>query len=365
MFNTIYLLRQQEHHHMAGQQFIVRLNNFQIFDTTSPHNDTDYVYFTVKVGDQMLDPRHSLIGSLNNGVYNLGWEFQITVPDDTTPVIISYQIVNNGAGDQHQQIANDAAIVSHIGNIISLAGAATGPIDPIGGAVVGVIGAAVGAIANAVQAIDGLINCDEMVVNDVFLTNGATMRAALAPTGFQTIIRDYHTPGRSGGLPFLHCQTAHYAVSFSIMPAYARIDNRNSGLSMDVADASWDDGAAVNQFTPNNGWNQQWRLIPVGAEKTPHPVAIVNPDSWKALDVPNGSRDSGTFVQQYSLHEGPNQLWLLNPSPDNQSVQIVNVNSNLALDVPGFSTTPGTGIQQYQPNGGANQQWVLVPGPYR
>jgi hypothetical protein len=128
----------------------------------------------------MLDPQHSYIGSLNNGVYNLGWEFPITVPDDTTPVIISYQIVNNGASDQHQQIQNDAAILGHIGNIISAAGAATGPIDPIGGAVVGVIGATVGAIGNAVQAIDGLINCDKMVVNDVFLTTGATMRAALA-----------------------------------------------------------------------------------------------------------------------------------------------------------------------------------------
>jgi hypothetical protein len=147
------------------------------------------------------------------------------------------------------------------------------------------------------------------------------------------------------------------------MPSYARIDNRNSGLSMDVADASLDDGAAVNQFTTHNGTNQRWRWIPIGAVKTPHPVVILNVNSTKALDVPNGSRDSGTFVQQYSLHEGPNQLWLFNPSPDNQSVQIVNVNSNLALDIPGFSTTPGTGIQQYQPNDGANQQWFIVPDP--
>ena len=351
---------------MAEQNFIVRLNNFQILDTTSPHNDTDDAYFTVKVGNQMLDPIHSRIGSLNNGVYNLNWEIPITLPDDTTPVIISYQIVNNGASDQHQQAQNDAAILGFISNVISAAGTAAGSTtpDPIGSAVVGVLGAAVGAIGNAVQALDGLLNCDEMVVNEVFLTTGATIRAALAPTGFQTMIKDYHTPGRSGGLPFwLHCRTAHYVVSWSILPRDVRIDNRNSGLSMDVENGSLDDGAAVNQYTTHNGANQRWQLIPVNAVKTPHPVAIVSVNSGKALDVPNGSRDSGTFIQQYALHEGPNQLWLFNPSPDNQSVHIVNVNSNLALDVPSGSTIPGTGIQQYQPHDGPNQQWFIVPDP--
>jgi hypothetical protein len=248
---------------------------------------------------------------------------------------------------------------------VQISGAGSGAITAeIGGIVLGVLGGVVGVIGNAVQAVDGMINCDELVVNDVFLTNGATIRAALAPTGFQTLIRDYHTPGRPGGIPiWFHCRDAHYVVSFSILPSYVRIDNRNSNLSMDVADASLLDGAAVNQFNTNNNANQRWRLMPVNAVKNPHPVAIVSVNSGKALDVPNGSRDAGTFIQQYQLHQRPNQQWMFAPSPDNESVQIVNVNSNLALDVPGLSMDPGTGIQQYQPNPGSNQQWFIVPDP--
>jgi hypothetical protein len=354
---------------MAQQDFIVRLNNFQIFDTTSPHNDTDYAYFSVAVGNQMFGPRHAGLGSLNNGLYNLNWEVPITVADDTTPVIISYQIVNNGASDQHQQIQNDAAILGGIGNVLSAAGAAagvggsfTGPVIPLVGVVVGVLGGVVGAIGNAIQALDGMVNCDEAVVNDAFVTTRSTILAALPPTGFQTLIKDYHTPGRSGGLPiWLHCRTAHYVVSWSILPSNVRIDNRNSNLSMDVADASLLDGAAVNQFTTQNGANQRWRLIPVDAVKNPHPIAIVSVNSGEALDVPNGSRNTGIAIQQYSLNYAHNQLWLLSPSPDNQSVQIVNVNSTLALDVPGLSTTSGTAVQQNKPGAALSQQWFMVP----
>jgi hypothetical protein len=129
---------------------------------------------------------------------------------------------------------------------------------------------------------------------------------------------------------------------------------------MDVAGASLLDQAPVNQFTINNGTNQHWRRIPVDAVKNPHPIAIVSVNSGKALEVPNNSREPGTFIQQYSLNFGANQLWLLDPSPYSQSVQIVNVNSRLALDS-GASTTPGTGIQQNQPNLGLNQQWFMLP----
>jgi hypothetical protein len=160
---------------MAQQDFIIRLNNFQIFDTTSPHTDTDYIYFTVKVGDQIFGPMHKGLGSLNNDVYNIDWEVPITLTDDTTPVIISYQIVNNGEGDEHQQVQNDAAIISAIGNVLGAIGAGagaggilTGPILPLVGTVIGVLGAVVGAIGNAIQALDGMVNCDEPVVNDVF-----------------------------------------------------------------------------------------------------------------------------------------------------------------------------------------------------
>ena len=344
---------------MADPQYIIRLNNFKIFDTTSPHTDTDYVYFTARVGDQVFGPMHVGLGDLNNGVFYLNWEFGPVTIIDNTKVAISYQIVNNGTADQQKQLANDAQIAGTIGNVITGGGSILDVFVPGAAPIASAIGQLVKQIGDGIKSIGGLIDCDEVVVSDALGTDGAQIRQWLVPAGYHTEVRDYHTPGRPG--PF--CRDAHYVVSWSVLPSYVRIDNRNSKLSMDVADASLLDGAAVNQFTTHNGANQRWRLVPVDPVEIPNSMVIVSVNSSKALDVPNGSHDSGVFIQQYSLHKGPNQRWRFIPFQDNQSVQIINENSELALDVPSLSTTPGTGIQQYQPNPGLNQQWVIVPSP--
>lgn len=357
---------------LADQNYIFRLNSFQIFDTTSPHEDTDYAYFTVKVGDRMFEPASLYVGSHNNGLFNLGWEIGPITIAESDQVIISYQIVNNGASDQHQQVANAAATAGIISNIISGIGSGISAIpDPTFlaagvGLAASVLAASIGAVANAVQRLDGKLNCDEPVVSDVILTHGSDLRASLVPNGLHSVVKDYRTPGRPGGLPIWeHCRTAHYAVSWSVLASYVRIDNSNSHLSMDVADASLLDGAAINQFTTNNNPNQRWRLTPApvsGMADPWSPVTITSVNSGKVIDVPNGSRDSGVFVQQFQPNQGLNQRWQF-VTQNNQSVQIINQLSGLALDVPSASTTPGTGIEQNNPTSGSNQQWLIVPDP--
>ena len=209
------------------------------------------------------------------------------------------------------------------------------------------------------QTVSGFIDCDEVIVSDALGTDGAQIRRWLVPTGFHTEVRDYQTKGRPGP----SCHDAHYAVSWSVLPSNVRIDNRHSQLSMDVTNASLLNGAAIDQFMAHNGANQLWRLLPIDPVESPNSAAIVSVNSGKALDVPNGSHDSGILIQQFSPNKGPNQLWRFVPGADNASVQIINENSELALDVPGSSTTPGTNIQQYQPNNGANQQWIIIPNP--
>jgi hypothetical protein len=344
---------------IADPQYIVRLNNFKIFDTTSPHTDTDYIYLTVRVGNQIFGPRHIGLGDLNNGVFYANWEVGPVSIADNMKVVISYQIVNNGTANEQTQLANDAQIANIIGQVISGGGAILDIFVPGSGPVASVIGQLVNEVGNGIKTLGGLVDCDEVVVSDTLGTDGAQIRQWLVPTGFHTEVRDYHTPGRPG--PF--CRDAHYAVSWSVLPSYVRIDNRNSRLSMDVANASLLDGAAVNQFTTQNSANQRWQLVPVDPVEDKSHVAIISVNSGKALDVPNGSHDGGVFIQQYSAHMGPNQRWRFVPAGDNVSVQIIGENSGLALDVPGFSTAPGIGIQQYQPNNGANQQWVIVPNP--
>lgn len=101
--------------------------------------------------------------------------------------------------------------------------------------------------------------------------------------------------------------------------------------------------------------------VEFGAHGVPiHPVHIVNRNSKKALDVASWSLDDHADVQQYELHRGDNQRWLLVPQEHGYH-QLVAMHSGLALDVAGVSLDDGASVQQYAPHGGHNQQWRLVP----
>src|SRR5207245_5939065 len=105
--------------------------------------------------------------------------------------------------------------------------------------------------------------------------------------------------------------------------------------------------------------NQRWRVRVLEG----YYVEVMSLNSGKVSDVPGLSRDPGVKIQQYSVNNGPNQQWELQPSEDGQAVYIINRNSGLVLDVPGLTRNPGVLIQQYPINHGLNQQWQMRPDP--
>jgi len=133
------------------------------------------------------------------------------------------------------------------------------------------------------------------------------------------------------------------------------IVNRNSGLVLDVANASTSNGANVQQYSYWGGTNQQWSLVDVGSGY----YKIQNANSGMVLDVANASTSNGANVQQYSYWGGTNQQWSL-VDVGSGYYKIQNVNSGLVLDVANQSTSDGANIQQYSYWGGTNQQWSLV-----
>jgi hypothetical protein len=140
---------------------------------------------------------------------------------------------------------------------------------------------------------------------------------------------------------------------------YFEILNAWSGKVLDIPNGSTDNGTVVQQFTANGGLNQSWVLLGAGSSAPSGPAYIANASSGKVLDLPNGSTDSGTILQQFELNGGSNQLWTLVPL-DSGADLIVNMASGLVLDDPGGSTASGTLIQQYTLNGGLNQQWQPI-----
>jgi len=330
--------------------YIFSLNNFQIFNTMAAHNDTDYVYFTVKVGDQIFGPRHAKIGDLNNGTYPLNWEFGPILVDDNTPVLLTYQIVNHGHDDAQRQLEDDIKIANSIsGTVAGIAGA----VFPEAGAIIGLIGAGLAGVGDALAWVAGQISCDGMVLSDAISTGGDAIRGFMNPTGIHTQITNYTGPDTPVGCG----SNAQYAVSWSITPSYVEIQSRSSQLVLDVPGFSMQDHTLIQQFQANHGQNQRWRLRVVEGNY----VEIVSLNSGKVLDVPGLSRAPGIRIQQYSSNHGPNQQWEL--EPDAAAVYIVSRNSGLVLDVPGLSMNPGVPIQQYPINHGLNQQWRIIPDP--
>jgi hypothetical protein len=137
--------------------------------------------------------------------------------------------------------------------------------------------------------------------------------------------------------------------------------NHNSGKVMEVAGASTNDGANIQQNTYNNGLNQQWDIVPyssAGGDVSFYGMTAAH--SRKAADVYNFSYADGANVQQWTNYPGLNQQWFFE-YVSNGWFYIRSRWSGKYLDVYGLSTANGGNIDQWTGNNGLNQQWRLIP----
>ena len=135
-----------------------------------------------------------------------------------------------------------------------------------------------------------------------------------------------------------------------------RVINRNSGKVLDVANQSTANGANVQQWTWNNGANQQWNVTSLGNGQ----YSIAGVQSGKYLDVNAASTADGANVQIWQNTGGNNQKFTFTLT-DSNYFRITAVHSGKVLDVASGSTADGANVQQWTWTGGANQQWKLVP----
>ncbi len=112
---------------------------------------------------------------------------------------------------------------------------------------------------------------------------------------------------------------------------------------------------AAPAFAPRT---QQWKLRP-----RPSNFHLIAKHSNLCIDVAWASQDDGAVLQQYPCVEGAaNQRWYLEPDgvvAGSQYYRIRSTNSGKCIDVPGFSTTNDLQLQQYTCNGGDNQRWFV------
>ena len=77
--------------------FTFELDSFEIENTLSKHEDTDYVIFTVRVGKKDSYFFHKSLGNVNNGVHQIGLTAENISVDPTDSVLINYLMVNAGS----------------------------------------------------------------------------------------------------------------------------------------------------------------------------------------------------------------------------------------------------------------------------
>jgi beta-glucanase (GH16 family) len=134
------------------------------------------------------------------------------------------------------------------------------------------------------------------------------------------------------------------------------LQNRYSGLSMDVQAWSTADGGNIEQWSYSGGTNQQFNFTHLG--NGVYEITAVN--SGKALDVAGASTADGANVQQWGYGGGSNQQFIVTSTGDGY-YKLISKNSNKLVEVAGFSTTPGGNVQQWSDVGQQTGQWKLIP----
>ena len=130
------------------------------------------------------------------------------------------------------------------------------------------------------------------------------------------------------------------------------IVNLNSGLALDVASASNEDGANIQQWGYSGG---DWQHFDVAYQGDGY-YSIRPAHSGMSLDVYGWSSEPGGEIRQWTYSGADNQLWAINGA-SNGHYTISSKFNGLALDVWGWSTASGGDIRQFTLAGGENQQF--------
>ncbi|MBL4827581.1 MAG: RICIN domain-containing protein [Spongiibacteraceae bacterium] len=150
-------------------------------------------------------------------------------------------------------------------------------------------------------------------------------------------------------------------ILFISLPSWSQISDgrysvisRHSGLSMEVENASTEDGANVVQWEYWGGENQQFDVSNLG-----NGFYSIRPvHSGKSVDVFDWSVEPGGEIRQWEYWGSETQQFAINSTGDGYYT-IISALSSLALEVWEWSEVNGGDIRQYTVTGGWNQHWAF------
>ncbi|WP_441250315.1 family 20 glycosylhydrolase [Kitasatospora sp. McL0602] len=197
-----------------------------------------------------------------------------------------------------------------------------------------------------------------------FSDDGTTWRTAYTTgtgTGGLQDLTGLHASGRYLRV-WLTQRATSYGYSLWEVEAYATSAGRSghtyaltsaaTGSALDVAGSSTAPGAAVIEYHPTGGTNQQWTFQDTGTGA----YQLVSVRSGLCLDVTGSATTDGAAVIQWTCTGTPNQLWALSPTGT-----LTAAHSGKLLTIANSgSPTDSTPIVQSAATGAAYQQWQLA-----
>jgi hypothetical protein len=135
--------------------------------------------------------------------------------------------------------------------------------------------------------------------------------------------------------------------------------NRTSAKCVDARSSGTANGTAIQQYTCNNTFAQQFQFQPTSGGY----VRINNRNNpAQVLDVSNVSTADNAPVHLWAYGGGNNQQWQA-VSEGGGYYHFVSRHSGKCLDVPGASTANSVQLVQYTCNGSGAQSFRLVTQP--
>ncbi|MEE1929342.1 RICIN domain-containing protein [Streptomyces sp. TRM 70351] len=149
----------------------------------------------------------------------------------------------------------------------------------------------------------------------------------------------------------------------SVAEGLYRVRNVGSGLLLEVYEGRAGSGVNVQQGVQEGSEGaarQLWRIMAVHEGSALHHIESLA--SGKRLDVAGASVEPGANVQQWGANNFGAQEWLLEGHVDAPGrYSLVSYVSGLPLEVAGASGEPGANVQQGEDTDTPAQWWTLEP----
>ncbi len=135
------------------------------------------------------------------------------------------------------------------------------------------------------------------------------------------------------------------------------IQNRNSGLFLNVSGGLTDNGTAVVQWGLEENSNEQFTFTDTGDGV----YKIIGVKSGRSLDIEGAGTDLGRIVQIWDYYAtAANQHFIVAPVGDG-FYKLIPRHSNQIIEVKDASTAAGYRVQQWADNGQTCGQWKFIP----